>query len=261
VVPLPGTRLAWIAGASAHVVALDEEGPRAHPAAVELGLGEVVSAHASEAGRVLITGASGASAALWDPGRGAVLSRTPVDVDASLLVLGDGSLVEIGPRGSALRREDEPAALDDPPATILFASDDDWLTLDPTDREGASSARWETPAFVQRGSVLEAGVTGARADVRALEGGRLEVIVRGTEIDLVLRGAPVTIALEAGSISVGDCTLPRSDGDPVVIEPGSIGVAGGRCPAAIAGRVGVAVRARAAGAVLASISIVRVPAP
>lgn len=254
---LPGGRLAWIAGGRMFLVIVREEVVAIEPRTAGTLVAEA-RAIATPGGRVLIVGRG--AAALRDPGRGTEIPRETSVAPSAIAVLGDRSLIELSPTGAAHRREDEPTPYEDPPATLLFALDDAWLLLDPTDRETDPEPAWLAPRFEQQGSDLVALVAGARADVRALRASRMDVIVRGEgalELLLVRDDAPeIVIGLDESTVRIGDCRLPHTD-EPIAVDPERITVGVRSCAIEGAGPFGIALRAGEVGARLASIAIAR----
>ena len=258
---LAGGRLAWLAGDRTYVVLVREGAAGAEVVAIEArAAAPLVSdarAIATPGGRVLVVGRE--RALLRDPGRGGAVPRATSVAPSVLAALGDRSIVELAPTGAAIRREDEPTPYDDPPATLLFAMDDAWVLLDPTER--AADPTWIGPRLEQQGSDLVALATGARADVRALLASHMDVSVLGEgalELVLVPERAPeIAIVLGADAIEVDGCTIARPGDAPISIDPMRVSVGGSSCALASSGPFGIAVRAGAVGARLVGVSIAR----
>lgn len=257
---LPGGRLAWLAGDRAFVVLMRGGEGSAEVVAAEarapIAIVPQARAIATPGGQALVVGRE--RALLFDPGRGTAHARGTSVAPLHLAVLGDRSVVELAPTGASLRREDEPTPHEAPAATLLFALDDAWVLLDPTDR--SSDPAWLAPRLEQQGSELLVRVAGARADVRSLRASRMDVEVLGEgALDLVLMpddGPEIVIALREGAIEVDGCTLAHTDG-PIALDPQRVSVGTASCPIASTGPFGIAVRGREVGARLVGVSIAR----
>jgi hypothetical protein len=157
-----------------------------------------------------------------------------------------------------MRRDDDLTLFDAPPPTFLFTTDRDVLALD-------AASRWTSSA-----DGLSPTVDGARLDIPVLRLMHFEAVLdaMGT-YDVVLTGehleALATIAVTSTRVSIGACSMARTDGTARVrvarIADGvSIGDDGAQtsCPLAIeAGvRVGVGIVAHT-GASLRSMALTR----
>ncbi|UJR82616.1 Kelch repeat-containing protein [Sandaracinus amylolyticus] len=248
-------RLVWVTPDGAHLIALHGDAPVASRALDAMPL-EIARA-VGTAGRALVVGSEGETRAayLLDPGTGRVSSRPASRVPSALVAMIDESVIELAATGASLRREDGPTPFDEPPATLLFASDETWWVSDPV-----GDTRWSAPRFEVRGGALVALDAGARIDLRVLRGSRWDVglTARG-RIDVRVIGdeGSIAIAIDDTEIAIDGCRAPR-DGDAAInIAPGVITLGERSCSVDDLGEVSLAFVAREAGAELVSLRLTR----
>ncbi len=164
--------------------------------------------------RILVVGRDGAGALRAfrvDVGRGIVEPLDPpVHAATSLVACDDGAVAEVGPTGGAYRRLLLRSPFDPPPAALV-PSDAAWLAL-------AAAPLYATSPD---GDGLEARQEAAPVSVSALR--FRDVTLSPTVIgdhDVVFtdeEGVRFVAAVDAADVRVGECTIPRADGDAVVI--------------------------------------------
>jgi hypothetical protein len=259
---LDGERLAWIGAEAAYVVLLRGEGPvalRLEAAVPALDRARAVGL----SGRALVVGArAGVRVAyLLDPGAGGVAVRDASRVPSALVAMVDGSVVELASTGASLRREAAPTPHDAPPATLLFAADEDAWVLDPV-----GAGRWSGARFEAREGALVALEPGARVDLRALRASRWSLALSAegrVEIRVLGVAGVVSITIDDVSTAIGSCVARRARGSAarVELEPGSARLEGEAgivtCELPLEGPFGLAFGAREAGAVLRSVQLAR----
>ncbi|AKF04773.1 kelch motif/HYR domain protein [Sandaracinus amylolyticus] len=248
-------RLVWVARDEVHVIALHGDAPVASRALDAMPL-ETARA-VSTAGRALVVGSEGESRAAYvlDLGTGRVSTRAASRVPSALVAMIDESVVELAATGASLRREEGPTPFDEPPATLLFASDETWWTSDPVGDE-----RWTAPRFEVRGGALVALEAGARVDVRALRGTRWDVglVARGAvELRVIGDAGTIGITIDDDEMAIDGCRAVREGDAVIAIAPGVITLGERRCAVEDLGEVGLAFVAREPSAELVSLRLTR----
>ncbi|MBW2461350.1 MAG: hypothetical protein JRH11_06860 [Deltaproteobacteria bacterium] len=162
--------------------------------------------------RILVVGRD-TSAALRafqiDVGRGTAEEVAPPKHRASHLVAcDDGAVAEVGPTGGAYRRLLVRGPFDTPPA-VLVPSDAPWLALA------------AAPLYMTGPDGLEARQASAPVSVAALmfRDVTLSPTVTGDH-DVVLTDEDqvrFTVGITSSAVAVGDCRVPRNEGDVVTV--------------------------------------------
>jgi hypothetical protein len=215
-VALPGARLAWFDGSATVHVLLFGEGP-IEPERVDLDLaGDLppltgIAAGLTPDGRVVVSGLdeSGTARAMRiDVGRATVEELSDGTLPSSLVVLEDGTLVELSTEGAVLRRTTLRNEFDAVPATLL-PEDTDWLSFD------------AAPRWAPQGPAMRAETDGAAVDVPTFTAADVSVTVSAQgPITLWLRsgGLRAPVVMSGTEVRQGLCALSHPADADVTIE-------------------------------------------